>query len=1183
MSLKVFKNKNEPTWAENEFFQYLIEEFKNTNLEIGLFFNVFVNGTELDTLIASEKGLFIIEYKNYSGKLFGSENGDWKILKIDGKEVQINNGRENVFQQLRRQRFSLMNLINEKFNDVFPKYSKESKSTHHIGSYLIFEQLDPASEIKISKKSEAWLKILSKSQTIKVFDHQRPSNLTFKKDEILNLATVLKMEQISISDQDRNIDTTTICPVCFYSTDECNCRLLSGEIVDIENRKITIKVAERMYSLYYNKELILHLNNIVFVDAENNEIVLNDHRYDDTELKILTNVFNYFKDSKLEVPLEVNLFHLKESEKYDFEISDDTLIIILPSWLYSVTAFANLDFCERNVLTQKFSSSPSNHHILRGNAVNESLGEVIENPDNVDNAKEKSKKFVQSQAIELLASDTEPEIIDNAIETEVNKLADWAQNYNRRDNKNTEEFIISTKLGLKGKIDLVLKDDENRIVDILELKSASPDFWNHGIREYHELQVASYGIMVLLRQEKRFQDIDGETPSVLYSQATDNIRKPAKFDSDIFAKVFKYRNVLLNSEFSLKFPNPYPHPMQYHNGCENCKQKSICMDICRTIQYEFCNSSCYKHPEYLNIPTKCKMQEGINSNFIQDFKYWINILNEIRILNHKKYSNILTAEKSTNVTKGKILEFKDMPTLESTTNNKFIYKLSIKDGNYSEFREFDIIVLSDKYNLEKADISLGIIKKLTFENCFIELNKEIKTIPKFIFPYYPDRLEYLNFVGLHKGYFGDFELYKLLSRADDNLKDILGNINFELIQGVPGSGKTTEIVNRIIQISDTGKKVFVATFTNKAIDNIHEKLLNHDSGINKRIYRYGSTYRIEDLYDNCKLTSNYHDTDALKEELKEKTIFLSTLHSANSELVSNLTNYDHVIIDEASQINIPMSFVPMSLSKNILLVGDRFQLSPIFSEEIMENGKDDKSFKSIFETVWHNTEGLLEADKRKNLTNQFRMVEEIAGYPSKIFYSNSIKINDKVKLDQEKFIESFNDEWEKSDLREIINPRIPSIWFQVDSGISDKNFRSNITEAKYCNTIVIELLKTGITPEKIGIISPFRMQVNNIKNKIYSSLNDTNPNILEELQIDTIDRFQGSQKEIVIISLCSNDQKNNFLIKDLRRFNVAITRARFKRIILGDAWSFESTENENNMKIIGIINDGFTKLIKPKK
>jgi len=973
MSLKVFKNKNEPTWAENEFFQYLIEELKNTNLEVGLFFNVFVDGTELDTLIASEKGIYVLEYKNYSGKLFASENSEWKILKVDGSESKINEGRENAFQQVRRQRFCLMNLLTNNFNAVFPNHSIKSKSLHHIGSYLIFEMLDSESKVDISEKAKTWLNVLSKENFISTFHHQRPSNLTFSKDEILNLATLLKMDQVIIDEVNTQSVSENSCPVCFYSN-ECHHKFINGEIVDIDNRNIRIKSNETIVSLYYNKHTPIPLFNIA---DENTLEGINDLQFDDTELKILVNIFNYFKSRYTDIPLEVNFFHLQSSEEYDFEISNETLIIILPSWLYSVTSFVNLDFCKRNVITSKFSSSPSNHHILRGNAINEALDDIVGDPTDLETPKETSRSYIQSKVIELVASDTEPENLDNAIETEVNALCNWAEHYNLRENKNTEEFIISPKLGLKGKIDLVLKDDENRIVDILELKSSTPDWQTGSIKEYHELQVVSYGIMVLLRQEKRFQDL---TPSVLYSKATGNIRKPAKFDSEVFAKVFKYRNILLNSEFTLTLPSPYPHPMIRENGCEKCVQKILCMDICRIIQPEYCDSSCFKHPENFNIPTSCSLQEGIENNLKSEFIEWIEILNNIRIINHNKYASILTAKKAVNHSNGKILEFKDMPVPESSTNNKYIYKLSLKEKNFSEFRQFDIVLLSDKYadKLEKAELNLGIIKKLTFDFCWIELNKELKFVPKFIFPYYPDRMEYLNFVGLYKGFMGETKLHRLLGEPDNSLIEILNNINIELLQGVPGSGKTMMVVKKVLELSQQNKKVFVATFTNKAIDNIHKKLVDEDENIRNKIHRFGHTHRIEDVFRNSGLTSDYHETESLKKELEEKTIFLSTLHSANSELVSNLTSYDYVIIDEASQINIPMSFVPMSLSTNILLVGDHHQLPPLFPEEVVKNMDNKGQFLSIFERIWHKTDSIINPKNRKYFTKQYRMAKEIA-------------------------------------------------------------------------------------------------------------------------------------------------------------------------------------------------------------
>ena len=155
--------------------------------------------------------------------------------------------------------------------------------------------------------------------------------------------------------------------------------------------------------------------------------------------------------------------------------------------------------------------------------------------------------------------------------------------------------------------------------------------------------------------------------------------------------------------------------------------------------------------------------------------------------------------------------------------------------------------------------------------------------------------------------------------------------------------------------------------------------IEKDEKLSNKIHRFGSPH--QDLDDTFSISADYNDVDAASQELEQKSIFLSTIHAANSELVNNVTRYDHVIIDEASQINIPMSFIPFSLSNNISLVGDHFQLPPIFSEEVVDQNNDKKSFKSIFETLWENSEGIIKDDDRNYLRHQYRMAEEIISYP----------------------------------------------------------------------------------------------------------------------------------------------------------------------------------------------------------
>ena len=126
---------------------------------------------------------------------------------------------------------------------------------------------------------------------------------------------------------------------------------------------------------------------------------------------------------------------------------------------------------------------------------------------------------------------------------------------------------------------------------------------------------------------------------------------------------------------------------------------------------------------------------------------------------------------------------------------------------------------------------------------------------------------------------------------------------------------------------------------------------------------------------------------------------------------------------------------------------------------------------------------------------------------------------------------------------------------------------NNIDEANICSKIIDRFVKYGQdVNQKIGVIAPFRRQVNEIKNLISMNIDDINKDL-----IDTVDRFQGSQKEIIIISICSGEN-DNFLETDHRRLNVALTRSKSKRIIVGDI-------NKAGKGLRGILDDGYTKKI----
>lgn len=1148
MALMVFRNRNLSTRAENNFFDFLITEFKSAPFEMGIFCDVFVKGTQIDTMIVSEKGLLVLEYKNYSGALTGSENGRWEIETVNGERLEINQGREDVFQQLRRQRFSIMNFIGDNFESIFPNKQRETKQIAHINWILVFENLSEDSDIKLSHNAKMWLKIISKNEIKKFFEQLRPSGLTFTKDEILRIASALDLEQISTESVQIKSKQEQFCPVCAYITDPCAIPFITGSLISIENNNLNLKTESGLSKIQYNKQ-------------------------DKTEFTIIKLVSAFWKKYKIDNDVELNVFHLNKNSDGETEITNDSLIIISPAWLFSVTDFASLDFCERTAITNKFSFAPNNQHILRGNAINESLLDIVEAPENVSQAVAKAREFVTRNCVDYYTSGISAPELDETIEDEVKNLSEWATSQNFEDTPVTERFLLSTLLGLKGKIDLVFEND-GRITDVIELKSSKPDFWKGGIREYHELQVAAYGMMVLLKQKEKFSE--DKYPSVIYSKDSGNVQHKAAFTNEVFAKVCRYRNILLCTEIGLILPTVAPHPMQHANGCLKCSQNEICMDICRTVQFRFCYEHCWKHPFNTAISTSCKLDAGIDHRFRSHFDAWITFINKLKAYGHINYAKLLKTDRSEKIENGKMLEIDSPRLIGDSGNGGFVYAVKFNTKNLSEFRKYDIILLSDDANVSESNVALGMIKNISYQNGEIEVRQKLTFSPQYVLPYYPDRFENLNFLGLYLAFFKKTEFYSLIYDDEEAFKKAIEALDIELIHGPPGSGKTAEIVNLIENLVDDGKKVFITALTNKAIENIHRRLID-EKGLGNKILRIGNSSRIEDYFPESTIKMDYHNKPLLKMAIESKQIVISTIHSSSSESLEKITELDYVILDEASQINIPMSFLAISRAKKVVLVGDHNQLPPIFPKDIEG---DEKFFtQSLFEFLWKKLKRL-NPTRCRFLSTQYRMNNEIAAYPAKVWYKG-LETAEKDKDDRkvkDGRLDIPDGNWMSDKFKIILNPEHPSLWIQVKSegefGISK---RSNIKEAQICASIAYKFIRYGVEPKQIGIIAPFRKQVNEIRNRVEAIIEgkaENSGDILENLVVDTIDRFQGSEKNIIIISMCDGDSKNNFLISDLRRFNVAITRAKVKRIIVGDM------ELYSEPIITGIIHDGYTKLIK---
>ncbi len=270
------------------------------------------------------------------------------------------------------------------------------------------------------------------------------------------------------------------------------------------------------------------------------------------------------------------------------------------------------------------------------------------------------------------------------------------------------------------------------------------------------------------------------------------------------------------------------------------------------------------------------------------------------------------------------------------------------------------------------------------------------------------------------------------------------------------------------------------------------------------------------------------------EVLEEARIVCCTCSTASQKILQNFA-FQNVFIDEAAQCSEPETLIPLTLgAKKVILVGDDKQLGPIFNcEEVKSAGLD----RSLFER-------LLPRVKHEMLDYQYRMHDLIAEFPSKNFYDGKLKTHHSVFLNHDKNSISF---FRFKPLRfiniESPEERLGTSW-------------TNPKEAKVIIRFTKFLVKNGVNPMNIGIITPYAKQKELLQDRIPKHF------FLSQVKIASVDEFQGGEKDYILLSTVrSNTERNIGFLRDERRLNVAITRARYGLVIFGNTELLSFDEN----------------------
>jgi DNA replication ATP-dependent helicase Dna2 len=497
------------------------------------------------------------------------------------------------------------------------------------------------------------------------------------------------------------------------------------------------------------------------------------------------------------------------------------------------------------------------------------------------------------------------------------------------------------------------------------------------------------------------------------------------------------------------------------------------------------------------------------------------------------------------------------PGFDEVNNQVFASIMEVaQEGSTAEESEGKIVEDPILYRLDKDEFSNGMA---TVRNNLIQVMAEgpfgSHEIRSLVVDLNPPRFK------------AQSTAYTLKDRENINvdqrraIQKVMSAQDYALVLGMPGTGKTTTIAHIIRALVSQGKSVLLTSYTHTAVDNILLKLKDDDIPI----LRLGTIAKIHpDVQEFATLAATTKSSfEEIRSAWHDPPIVATTCLGINHAIFNERT-FDYCIVDEASQITLPVCLGPIRLARTFILVGDHNQLPPLVqNEEARVGGLDISLFKHLSD---------MHPSSVVYLEHQYRMCADVMALSNDLIYNGRLKCgNQEVanrtisipRMDGLKDLHHNPSTLSHSAksiclgpvcgrcwIRDLLDPDTKVSFINTDPLLpasreeAKGNRIVNPTEATICVQLVESLLSVGVPASSIGVMTHYRSQLALLKHGLRRHT---------DVEMHTADRFQGRDKEVVILSLVrSNDaQSIGELLRDWRRINVAFTRAKTKLLVIG--------------------------------